>query len=128
MPLPSVLDELDRLFDELVRRPWGAASRQLVPAEFREVEDRWVVELPVEGMRAADLRVDVQGRRLTVTGHRRRTHAQRGGAALWTRTQQETMLHRTLTLPHDADPDDIEAKIEGDTLFIYIRKNRKRQP
>ncbi len=89
MPLPSVFDEIDRLFDELVRRPWGIASRRLVPAEIREVEDGWIVELPVEGVRAADLKVDVHGSQLTVAGHRHEQRELRHGKTARTRTQRE---------------------------------------
>lgn len=122
MALPSVLEELDRLFEELVRRPWGSISRRLVPAEIREVADGWIVELPVEGLRAADLKVDVQGKQLTVTGHRRLQRERHHGKAAW--TQQEVSLHRTLRLPSGANPDDVEAKLEGSILTIHLGKRK----
>jgi len=125
MALPTVIDEIDRLFDELVRRPWGAASRQLVPAEFRAVKDGWVVELPVQGMRAKDLTVEVHGRRLTIHGHRRQEQEQRHGQAGWSRTQQEMSLHRTIHLPDEVDPDNIEANVEGSTLSIHVRRRKR---
>jgi HSP20 family protein len=124
MALPSVLDEIDRLFDELIRRPWGSPTRELVPAEMREVEDGWRIELPVEGMRAADLKVEVQGRRLTILGKRRQEKEHRYGRTGWTRTQQEVAFQRTFTMPQDIDRDEIEAKIEGSTLTIYVRRRR----
>jgi HSP20 family protein len=124
MPLPSVLDEIDRLFDELVRRPWGTAARQVVPAEVHEVNDGWTVKLPVEGLTAADLQVHMQGDHLSVTGHRRRARQRRGETG-WTQTQQEIAIHRTIALPAGADPESIDAKIEGSTLTIHIRR---RQP
>jgi len=125
MALPSVLEELDRLFEELVRRPWGSISRRLVPAEIREVADGWIVELPVEGLRAADLKVDVQGKQLTVTGHRRLHRERRHDKAAWTQTQQEVSLHRTLRLPSGANPDDIEAKLEArPSPFTSVNANR----
>jgi len=119
MSLPTVLDEIERLFDELVRRPWGAASRQLTPATFREVKDGWVVELPIEGLRAADLRIEVRGRVLTVLGYR---HSQ--GKARAVQTRRELVVYRTLTLPRDVRPEDVEAAIEDSTLTIHVRRNR----
>jgi len=124
MPLPSVLDELDRLFDELIHRPWGAAARQLVPAEVHEVEDGWTVELPVEGLRATDLKVEVHGRQLTVSGRRRHEH-ERQSRTGWSRTQQETTLHRTIHLPAEADAEGVEAKLQGSTLAIHIRRRKR---
>lgn len=124
MPLPSVLDEINRLFDELIRRPWGTASHQLVPAEFREVEDGWIVKLPAEGLSAADLRIQVQENWLTVTGHHRQSRERQRGKGGWSRTQQELSLHRTVALPVGADPDHIDAKIENATLSIHIRRRK----
>ena len=119
-----MLDEIDRLFDELVRRPWGGASRRLVPTEIREVEDGWIVVLPVEGLGAADLKVDVYGSQLTVTGHRRQQDRQPQGKMGWSHTHQEISLHRTINLPSGANPDAVEAKLEGSTLTIHIGRRK----
>lgn len=122
MPLPSVIDEIDRLFDELVRRPWGSVARQVVATEVHEVEDGWVVKLPVEGLTADDLQMHVEGHRLTITGHRRQARERRGKAG-W--TQHEIAVHRTLALPAEADPENIDAEIEDSTLTLHIHR---RQP
>jgi HSP20 family protein len=124
MPLPSVLDEIDRLFDELVRRPWGAASRQLVPVQLREVQDGWILDLPVEGLRAADLKVEVHDRQLRVSGRRHSGQQRRQGEA-WTRTREEVSWYRTVPLPVEANPDDVEASVEGSTLSIRIGRRKR---
>ncbi len=122
MPLPSVLDEIDRLFDELIRRPWGS-NRELVPAEVREVEDGWLVKLRVEGLTAADVQVQVRGNRLTISGQRHQARERRGKAS-WTQTQQQITFQRVLELPAGADPDNIDAKVEDSTLSIHIRRRK----
>ena len=124
MPLPSVLDEIDRLFDELVRRPWGKPARQVTPVDVRQVEDGWVVTLPVEGLSAKDLQVHVEGNWLTVSGHSRRAEEQRQGKSGWSRTEQELSLSRTIALPAGADPNHIDATIENSTLAIHIRRRK----
>jgi len=125
MPLPSVLDQLDRLFDELIHRPWGPAIRQVTPTEVREVADGWMVELQVPGMRAQDLQVQVDGRKLTVRGHRRDEQEQTRRVTGRVRTQQETVLHRTITLPAEADPEGVEANLHGATLSVHVRRRRR---
>jgi HSP20 family protein len=124
MALPSVIDEIDRLFEELVRRPWGSVARQVVPVEMREVEDGWMVKLPVEGLTPTDLQVHVQGNQLTISGHRRRAEERRGKTG-WTQTQREVTFQRAVALPAGADPENIDARIENSTLCIHIRR---RQP
>ncbi len=120
MPLPTVFDQIDRLFDELIRRPWGGPARSVLPAALREVEDGWVIDIPAEGLRADDFQVHVAGRLLTIEGHRRRQE-RRGRAAGWS----EVALHRTVTLPADADPEHIDATVNSTHLTIHVRR---RQP
>lgn len=124
MPLPTVLDELDRLFDELIRRPWGS-PRELKPSEVQQVEDGWIIKLPVEGWSADDLQLHAQGNWLTITGHRRRSRERKHGEGGWSQTQQEYTLRQTIALPPGGDPEHIDAKIEDSTLSIHIRR---RQP
>jgi HSP20 family protein len=95
-----------------------------VPVQLREVKDGWVVDLPVEGLRAADLKVEVYEHRLTVTGERRSGQEERRGKG-WTRTQAEVTWYRTIPLPMDADPDDVEAAVEGSTLSIHIGRRKR---
>ena len=125
MPLPTVLDEIDRLFDELIRRPWGTSSRLLKPTEVRQVEDGWIITLPLEGWSPDDLQLHAQENWLTITGHRRQSREQRHGQTGWSQIQQEVTLHRTIALPAGADPDHIDARIENSTISLHIRR---RQP
>jgi HSP20 family molecular chaperone IbpA len=120
--LPSVFDEIDRLFHELIHRPWGSTAT-VVPAQVHEVEDGWLVELPVSGMRAEDLSVDVRGRQVTIRGKRRTEEKQGSSKTGWTVSQRETSFTRALTLPQPAQPGDVDAHVEGSTLKIHIRRH-----
>jgi HSP20 family molecular chaperone IbpA len=124
MPLPSVTDEIDRLFEELVRRPWGSGERQIIPVEMHEVEDGWMVRLPVEGLTPGDLQVHVHGNQLTISGHLRQAQERRGKTG-WTHTRRQVTFHRAMALPAGADPENIDAEIENSTLSIHIHR---RQP
>jgi HSP20 family molecular chaperone IbpA len=124
MPLPSVLDEIDRLFDEMIHRRWGA-PRQLVPAEIREVADGWMIEWPAAGLAASDLRIEVQGRQLTVVGQGTRRQQRAQGPGAWVRTQQHVAVRRSVTLPVAVRADDVEARVEDDTLRIHVRRPRR---
>ena len=123
MPLPSIVDEINRLFEELIRRPWGSA-RQLLPADVREVDDGWNVEFPSHDLREQDIHVDVRGRILTVSAYRRREQQQEGKVA-WKRRETEVSLHRTITLPGDVDPENIEAHVNQGTLTLHLHRAAK---
>lgn len=121
MPLPSVLEELDRLFQQLVHEPWGT-SAALEPPELKEVEDGWVLEFRVEGLRAADLVVDVQGRRLTVRGRRRVSERQRQPLGGWSVSEREVAFSRSVTLPVSVVAADVEARLEDSVLKLHVRR------
>ena len=108
----------------MIRRPWGATARQLVPVQLRDVKDGWVVDLPVEGLRAADLKVEVSGRQLTITGQGR-SEAKQQHKGRWMQTQEEVSWYRTIPLPPEADPDKVEATVEGSVLSIHIGRRKR---
>lgn len=120
--LPWVLEEIDRLFHELVHRPWGSAGTTLAPAELHEVEDGWVIDLPAAGMRAQDLTVSIKGTQLTVSGKRHSEEKHGDARRGWSVAQHETAFSRTITLPQAARPDDFEARLEGSVLKIHVRR------
>ncbi len=123
MALPSLLDEIDRLFDELVSRPWGK-PRHLVPARIRTVEDGWIIEVPAEGLQVQDVKVTVRGRHLTISGQRHRKEEQRVGTIGWRQSEQDIAWQQSVTLPADADTNAMEAKIEDSTLTLHIRRRK----
>ncbi|HVM97523.1 MAG TPA: Hsp20/alpha crystallin family protein [Candidatus Acidoferrales bacterium] len=123
MALPSVIDEIDRLFDELVHRRWGG-SAVLTPVELRTVEDGWSLEIPTQGMRAKDLTVEVQGRQLVVRGQRRSEEEQEQARG-WTKSQSSASFSRTITLPVATRLEDLDVHLEDSILKIHIRR---RQP
>ena len=120
MALPSVVEEIDRLFDELVRRPWSRLRTE-APTAIKTVDDGWLVEVPIDGLEASDLEVELHGRRLTVSGTRRNEHEQRGGRGR-VRAREAVSLFRTITLPAEVAPEDIDARVEDTTLVIHVRK------
>lgn len=123
---PAIADEIDRLFDELVHQRWGFPQR-FPPATVRTVGDGWELEVPVPNLTAADLEIEVRGRELTVRGRRQEQHEQQRvslpGAARWSRSARKLVLVRSFLLPQPTSPDAVEARLEGETLRIHIRRS-----
>ena len=123
MRVPSLIDEIDRLFDELIRRPWGA-SHQLVAAQWREVEDGWIVEFPSQGLRAEDLKIEVHHGSVVVTGERRREGEERGHG-VWGLSAAQVMLQRSILLPEEASAQDVHANVDGGKVTLHIHRRHK---
>jgi len=65
------------------------------------------------------VRVTVAGGRLTVDGQRRREQ-HRKHTARW----NTVSIHRVIPLPTEADPDRIEATVEGHALKIHLHRRK----
>ena len=123
MRLPTLSDEIDRLFDELVHRRWRAAEDALSQPRLREAADAWTVEVSLPpGMTPGDVRLELRGRELMIDAHRRRQHLREGELAGWTSTVHEVTVHQSVMLPDTPDPEGLQATIRNNLLVVRIRK------
>lgn len=118
--LLSIMDQIDRLFDELVHRRWGTRAG-ITPAQVKTVEDGWEIEIPVPGLKAEEIDVHVSGRELWVRGVARRQAEQRSTTGSWARLSRNVTLTRSFLLPYAVDPKDVDARLENGVLRIHIR-------
>ncbi|GBD27735.1 hypothetical protein HRbin30_03090 [bacterium HR30] len=118
--LLSIMDQIDRLFDELVHRRWGTRAG-ITPAQVKTVEDGWEIEIPVPGLKAEEIDVHVSGRELWVRGVARRQAEQRSTTGSWARLSRNVSLTRSFLLPYAVDPKDVDARLENGVLRIHIR-------
>jgi HSP20 family molecular chaperone IbpA len=118
MPTIRWLEEIDRLFDEMVRTPWTRPPGQPGPKVTGE-GTHLDVELPLGSSRRGDVSVAIQGNRLVVTVSRAAKATQQGAAGTASSQQQEK-IERTFVLPENADIEKVEARFEGDVLRIRI--------
>jgi HSP20 family molecular chaperone IbpA len=112
---PKLIDEINRLFDELVREPWARPrSTPRVPAEQTQLD----IEMPISGGQLGDVSVAVEGRQLRVRASRR--EVARGGAG-------GGEIERVFTLPEHHEVSGVEARFEGDTLHVHVRLRPERR-
>lgn len=122
--VPRFIEEIDRLFEEMVRDPW--TRQRPSPARItRPDETHLEVSIPLLGGEPGDVAFVLEGRRLTVTLQRRRARRAAGRAGEVTADRSER-VERTFTLPEDADIGSLEARFEGSTLRIRIELRSRR--
>lgn len=117
MPLPKFVDQIDHLFEELIRQPWSR-PRGAVP----RVVDEHALELkvPLGECERGHMSVAVEGRQIHVVLRRR--SAQGGGG-----TAQREEQHQSFLLPEGADVSTLEARFEGDNLLIRVGLRQRRE-
>lgn len=120
MPALRLLDEIDRLFDEMVRIPWTRPLSRPVP---RPPDKTFLeIEMPLSGEQRGDVGVAIEGSRLIVTVRRRTASRSETGA----RDQQE-QIQRAFALPEDSDVSVIETYFEHDVLKVRVGLRERRR-
>jgi len=129
----TVLARLDDEFDELVRRAWGGGqsvtrSSGYVPAiEMTTDGTDVLIRFELPGVDAEhDLDIEVEDRRLTVSGQRRESdeRREREGRVL-VRELRYGSFRREFALPEGVTADEISAHYDAGMLEVRIRNVTK---
>ncbi|HEX4923653.1 MAG TPA: Hsp20/alpha crystallin family protein [Bdellovibrionales bacterium] len=115
--------EMNRLFDQIWGdRANGASAVVVTPAcDIDETDSHFIVTVDVPGMRKEDVKVEVDGDRLIVSGERKEERE----------TKERNKYHserylgsfrRELTLPTGVNPANVEAAYENGELKIAVPK------
>jgi HSP20 family molecular chaperone IbpA len=112
------VDEIDRLFEELVHDPWRQPVRPVRTFRPSPLGATWEFAVPIRGAGRDDVAISAEGPRLTVTIRHRTT----GSGA----RDAEEQFQQSFTLPEDAELATLEARFEDHVL--RIRVTLRRQP
>lgn len=128
-PIRSLRREFDRLFEDLVPATDEAAESALwAPAvDFSETDDAFVARVDLPGMQREDIHVDLQDRRLSISGERRQMHEEKG-ENFHRMERAYGAFFRSITLPAGIDEAAITAGFEGGVLTVRVPKSEARKP
>jgi HSP20 family protein len=115
--LEDLHDEMSRLltnvFPDVGRISVNAWSP---PVDVEEIDDAYVVEADIPGVRADDVSVEVTGNELRITGRIEEGSSQR-------RTRQTGQFDYRLTLPGGVDVEGTEANLEHGVIKLRLPKS-----
>jgi HSP20 family protein len=125
--LPTRLSrEVDRLFDELIYRPWGfgrsARGEEWIPQlDLYETDTAFVLEADLPGVKEEDVSVEVENHELVLHGKRTCEHVTTQGN-FHCRERQEGQFTRRLRLPASVDQEKIRAEFANGVLRVTLTK------
>jgi HSP20 family protein len=125
--LPTRLSrEVDRLFDELIYRPWGfgrpAKADEWSPQlDLYETDTAFVLEADLPGVKEEDVSVEVENHELVLHGKRVCEHVTAQGN-FHCRERQEGEFTRRLPLPESVDQEKIHAEFANGVLRVTLPK------
>lgn len=91
--------------------------------DLYETDEGLVLKLAVPGLTAADVNVDVEGRRLTVSGELKEDDAEAEGRRYWLRSLPSGSFSRSVRLPRGLDTDAVTASVNAGLLTLSIPRS-----
>ena len=130
-PFLEVQQEVRRLFQELVHQPWGgagaaAASQWRPSCDMVETDEAIIVDIELPGVQREDVRLEVKGDVLYITGERRARQERQGRNYYYTE-QHYGSFERQLRLPRTVDREAIRAEFAHGILTITLPKESERE-
>ena len=126
----SLFDEMaDRAFD---RHFFGdilapsTTSISTCPVDFVETPESYVLKADAPGMDKGDIKLEVRGNRMTLSGERKEEkREEEGGFTRYERSQER--FSRSVQLPKNADAENIQASLERGVLSVTIPKKEQKE-
>ena len=120
---------LDRLFDDsfdrLVSHGSDADVAQRNPAlDVAETERGYSVQIDLPGVAKDDVKIAIDGRRVSVSAHTQREESKKDGERMIYRERSSASFARTFTLPEEIDQDASQAKLDSGVLSLTLTKKR----
>jgi HSP20 family protein len=121
----SELEHFNEQFERLIDRVWSPAGAgggvPWVPlADIEETDDAWIVELELPSVDRRDIDVELRENELVVTGEIK--EKERKGV-LRRRTRRTGGFEYRVTLPGQADEENIEANLHDGVLTVRVQKS-----
>ena len=117
-------DQLTNQLSQLLDEQWPELPRALQEgftplADVEETEDAYRVEVELPGVKKKNIKIDIDGRRLTISGER--PERQRTG---WLRRQTRSWgrFNYEVVLPDQVDEEGVEATLQDGVLQLLVPK------
>ncbi|MFP4052490.1 MAG: Hsp20/alpha crystallin family protein [Phycisphaerae bacterium] len=125
--LARLHDSLDEMFESFFRPETGNALGFAPALDVAEREDALVIKADLPGVDAENIDVSVHGNTLTLSGHRSEEKEDRNGNYYHVE-RRSGAFKRTVQLPAEVDPDQIEARCKDGVLTIEMKKHEREMP
>jgi HSP20 family protein len=124
----GLMRNVDRLFDESFDRLFGDGVTAAVPRspalDVAESDQAYTVTLELPGVAKDDVKVSIEGRRVTIEASAGKTDERKEGDRIVYRERMQSSYARTVTLPAELDQERSSAKLDNGVLKLELAKRQ----
>ncbi len=127
------VDDMDRLFSGFGLAPLSPLPVDLVgnvwsPAiETYERDDRIVFRADLPGLDKSDVKVEIEGDELIVSGERKQEHEEKSGGRYYSERRYGS-FERRIMLPEGVDPESVDATFDNGVLEVSLATPERAKP
>ena len=130
LPVQRLSQEVDRLFDELIHRPWGfgrtSAEEWNPQLDLYEDATAFILEADLPGVREQDVSVTIENGDLVLQGKRSFGRVTTAGN-FYCRERRSGQFLRRLRLPASVNQEQIRAEFRDGVLRVTLPKGSKKE-
>jgi HSP20 family protein len=118
----DVFEDFDRIVDKFWRPPYTNTANFHPSCDIREAKDHYLVSFDMPGVKREDIRIELQGNELVISGERQRELRDQDGEAQLRVERSYGKFERSFILPTTIAADKIEAHYENGVLNVALPK------
>lgn len=129
-PLGRIEEEFGEMMDRFFRPEinWWKGANGFVPqANIAETENALEVTLELPGMKPEEVKVEVKGEELWITGEKKEEKEEKG-KTFHRVERKHGQFRRVFGLPGTVNPENVVAKFEGGVLKVHVPKTEAAKP
>jgi HSP20 family protein len=119
----TLAQHLDRQIDQLLDATRDTVALRSPAIDVSETQDSYQVTLDLPGVAKNEVKIEVEGRRVSIDAQQARTERPEGQAALHTE-RALTRFSRSFVLPKEVNQADSSAKLENGVLTLTLGKRK----
>ena len=115
---------IDRLFDNAFGQVGGEPALRSPSLDVAETEGGYSVAIDLPGVAKDDVKITIDGRRVSVSAQTQREGEKKDGERVIYRERSSQSFARSFTLPEEVDQDASLAKLDSGVLSLTLAKKR----
>lgn len=119
----DVIDDFDRIVNAFVRPTYANTVGFQPSCDINETNDHYMVSFDMPGVKKENIKIEIQGSQLVISGERQREMKEQDGEATLRHERAYGKFERTFILPTSVNAEKIEAHYENGVLNVALPKS-----